>query len=73
MMYLAGLVILTVGYLIPAEYVLCMAMITLVSGYVFLIAFVAASHFNSFTNALLLGTVFILWNTGMRAFDKLRV
>jgi len=50
-----------------------MAMITLVSGYLFLIAFVAASHFNSFTNALLLGTVFILWNTGMRAIDKLRV
>jgi hypothetical protein len=73
MMYLAGLVILTIGYLIPAEYVLCMAMITLVSGYIFLIAFVAASNFNSFTNALLLGTVFILWNTGMRAFDKLRV
>ena len=73
MMYLAGLVILTIGYLIPAEYVLCMAMITLFSGYLFLIAFVAASQFNSFTNALLLGTVFILWNTGMRAIDKLRV
>lgn len=73
MVYLVSLVIFTISYLIPAEYILCLAMIALISGYLFIIAFVSASTFNGFTNAILLGTIFILWHTALREFNKVRV